>query len=151
MTIVLKGVEGIRAAVGQSLGYSDYVEVTQERINQFAEATGDHQWIHVDVERAKTGPYGKTIAHGLLTLSMIGVLAKDMFRFEGFKMGVHYGYEKVRFPSPVPVGSRVRLGAKVLAFEEIPNGTQTVMEQTIEVEGATKPACVAQMIFRHVL
>jgi len=151
MTTVLKGIEGIRAAVGQSLGYSDYVEVTQERINQFAEATGDHQWIHVDVERAKTGPFGKTIAHGLLTLSMIGVLAKSLFRFEGFKMGVHYGYERVRFPSPVPVGSKIRLGVKVLACEEIANGMQTVMEQTIEVEGATKPACVAQMIFRHVL
>jgi len=151
MTTVLKGAEGIHAAVGKSLGFSGYVEVTQERIDQFAEATGDHQWIHVDVQRAKTGPYGKTIAHGLLTLPMIAVLAKDMFRIEGFRMGIHYGYEKVRFPSPVPVGSRIRLGAKVLCCEEVAEGMQTVMEQTIEVEGTTKPACVAQMIFRHML
>lgn len=151
MATVFEGVEGIRAQLGQHLGFGDWVTVTQERIDQFAEATGDHQWIHVDVEKAKTGPYGKTIAHGLLTLSMMGVLRGDLFRWEGFKMGVNYGYEKIRFPTPVPVGSRVRLGAKVLAVEAIPNGAQTTMELTVEVEGAGKPACVSQMIFRHML
>lgn len=151
MTVVLSGVEGIRSHIGQHLGYGEYVEVTQQRINQFAEATGDHQWIHVDVEKAKTGPYGKTIAHGLLTLSMIGALNRGIFKFEGFKMGVNYGYEKIRFPSPVPVGSKIRLGAKIVSAEDIPNGIQTIMEFTIEAEGAAKPACIAQMIFRHVL
>lgn len=151
MTTTLSGVAGIKAQLGQHLGYGPWLELTQERINQFAEATGDHQWIHVDVEKAKTGPYGKTIAHGLLTLSMIGVLAREVFRFEGFKMGVNYGYEKVRFPSPVPVGSKLRVGAKVLAAEDITNGVQTTLELTVEVEGAAKPACVAQMIFRHML
>ena len=151
MSTVLKGIEGIRALVGHSLGYGEYVEVTQERIDQFADATGDHQWIHVDVERARSGPYGKTIAHGLLTLSMIGVLSRDMFHFEGFRMGVHYGYESVRFPSPVPVGSRIRLGATIVSCEGTSNGVQTVMEQVIEIEGSAKPACVARMIFRHVL
>jgi acyl dehydratase len=148
VTVVLSA-ETLPTLVGQPLGYSGYVEVTQDRINQFAQATGDDQWIHVDVERAKTGPFGKTIAHGLLTLSMIGVMGKDVFRFEGFKMGVNYGYDKVRFPMPVPVGSRLRLGAKILSFEPLGNAVQTIVELTVEIEGASKPACVAQMIFRH--
>ncbi|MBD8561807.1 MaoC family dehydratase [Pseudomonas fluorescens] len=149
--IVLEGKEGLLANVGQDLGYGPWLRVTQERINQFAEATGDHQWIHVDVERAKTGPYGKTIAHGLLTLSMLGVLSKEVFSFQGFKMGINYGYERVRFPSPVPVDSNLRLRAKLLSCEEVSSGSiQTVMELMVEVEGATKPACVAQMMFRHV-
>lgn len=151
MTTSLAGIAGIKENLGNHLGFGPWVEVSQERINQFAEATGDHQWIHVDVEKAKTGPYGKTIAHGLLTLSMIGVLAREVFRFEGFKMGVNYGYEKVRFPSPVPVGSKLRVGAKVISADEIANGIQTTLELTVEVEGASKPACVAQMIFRHML
>ncbi len=136
--------------VGQSIPPGEWVEVTQERINQFAEATGDFQWIHVDVEKAKTGPFGTTIAHGLLTLSMLGVLNKGaVFKFEGFKMGVNYGYDKVRFPTPVPVGSKVRLGGKVLSYEDLGKSIQTIIELTVEVEGASKPACVAQMIFRH--
>lgn len=151
MTTILIGAGGVRAQIGEHLGYSGYVEITQERINQFAEATGDDQWIHVDVEKARKGPYGKTIAHGLLTLSMLGTLGREVFRFEGFRMGVHYGYEKVRFPATVPVGSKIRLGAKILSCEDTANGIQTLMEQTIEVEGADKPACVAQMIFRHVV
>lgn len=151
MGTVLDGVDGINALVGQHLGYGDYVEVTQDRINQFAEATGDKQWIHIDAERAAKGPFGKTVAHGLLTLSMIGVLSKGLFSFAGFKMGVNYGYEKIRFPSPVPVGSKLRLGAKVLSAEPTPTGIQTIIELTVEVEGGTKPACVAEMIFRHVL
>jgi acyl dehydratase len=149
MTVILSGIAGLQAHAGQHLGFGPWVEVTQQRINQFAEATGDHQWIHVDVDRARGGPFGKTIAHGLLTLSMIGALSQEVFRFEGFKMGVNYGYDKIRFPQPVPVDSRLRLGAKVMSVETIASGVQTLMELTIEVEGAGKPACVAQMIFRH--
>lgn len=149
MAVILDGAEGIAAHVGQHLGHGDWVTVTQERINLFAEATGDRQWIHVDVERAATGPFGKTVAHGLLTLSMIGDLAKDLFSFKGFRMGVNYGYDKVRFPNPVPVGARVRLGARVLSCEPVDKAVQTIIELTVEMEGAAKPACVAQMIFRH--
>jgi acyl dehydratase len=150
MTTILHGLEGVKAHVGQHLGFSPWYEVTQERINLFAEASGDRQWIHTDVERAAEGPFGKTIAHGLLTLSMIGTMAREVFKFDGFKMGVNYGYERIRFPSPVPVGSKLRLGAKVLSFEELPNAVQTLLELTIEVEGSNKPACAAQMILRHI-
>lgn len=150
MAIVLSGLEGIKAHLGERLGPGDWVTVTQERIDMFAQATGDHQWIHVDVERAKSGPFGKTIAHGLLTLSMIGSLNTDVFKFEGFRMGVNYGYSRVRFPSPVPVESRLRLTAKVLSCEQLEGGiVQTVMEFSVEREAADKPACVAEMIFRH--
>ena len=135
--------------VGKTLGPSEWVRVTQDRINQFAEATGDKQWIHVDVEKAATGPFGKTVAHGLLTLSMIGVMGKDVFKFEGFKMGVNYGYEKIRFPTPVPVDSNLRVRVQIVSFDLIGAVWQTVVEFTVEVEGAAKPACVAQMIFRH--
>ena len=142
--------ENLPGLIGKDLPFGEWVEVTQERINQFAEATGDYQWIHVDVEKAKAGPFGTTIAHGLLTLSMIGVLNKGgVFKFDGFKMGVNYGYDKVRFPTPVPVGSKVRLGGKVIAYEDLGKSVQTIIELTVEVEGASKPACVAQMIFRH--
>jgi acyl dehydratase len=141
--------ETLPGLIGQSIGPGDWAEVTQERINLFAEATGDHQWIHVDVEKAKTGPFGKTVAHGLLTLSMIAALNKGLFRFEGFKMGVNYGYEKIRFPSPVPVGSRLRVTAKIIDFAPAGSTFQTVVEFTVEVEGGAKPACIAQMVFRH--
>lgn len=148
MTTILSR-ETLPGLVGQSIGPGDWTEVTQERINQFAEASGDHQWIHVDVERAKEGPFGKTIAHGLLTLSMIAALNQGLFKFEGFKMGVNYGYEKVRFPSPVPVGSRLRVTAKILDFAPAGSTFQTIIEFTVEVEGGAKPACIAQMVFRH--
>jgi acyl dehydratase len=150
MTTILHGLEGVKAHVGQHLGFSSWYEVTQERINLFADASGDRQWIHVDVERAAEGPFGKTIAHGLLTLSMIGTMAQEVFKFEGFKMGVNYGYERIRFPSTVPVGSQLRLGARVLSVDELPNAVQTLIELTIEVEGSKKPACAAQMILRHI-
>jgi acyl dehydratase len=149
MTTILDGAEGIRAKLGKHLGPGPYVLLTQERINQFAEATGDRQWIHVDESRAKDGPYGKTIAHGLLTLSMISELNRDVFRFSGFKMGLNYGYQKVRFPAPAPVGSRLRLSACILAVEDVPKAIQTTLELTVEIEGREKPACVAEMIFRH--
>jgi acyl dehydratase len=145
---VITGVAGLKAAVGEHLGYSEYIEISQERVNQFAEATGDFQWIHVDVERAKSGPFGGPIAHGYLTLSLGPMLYPTVVRIEGFSMGVNYGTNKVRFPSPVPVGSKVRLGVKVLEVEEIANGVQMTMEFTFECEGSSKPSCVAEIIFR---
>ena len=145
---VIKGIEGLKAAVGEHLGYSEFMEITQERVNTFADATGDHQWIHVDVEKAKSGPFGGPIAHGYLTLSLGPMLYPTVVRVEGFSMGVNYGANKVRFPSPVPVGAKVRLGVKLLEVEEIPNGAQMTMEFTFECEGAPKPSCVAEIIFR---
>jgi acyl dehydratase len=148
---IINGVEELKANVGQHLGYSPYMEITQERVNQFAEATGDFQWIHVDVERSKSGPFGGPIAHGYLTLSLGPVLYPQVVQIHGFSMGVNYGANKVRFPSPVPVGSNLRLGVKLVEVEEIPNGVQTTMEFTFEVEGASKPSCVAEIIFRSYL
>jgi acyl dehydratase len=147
-TRVIKGIDGLKEAVGQHLGYSEYIEITQDRVNTFADATGDHQWIHIDVERAKSGPFGGPIAHGYLTLSLGPMLYPTVVRVEGFSMGVNYGANKVRFPSPVPVGAKVRLGVKLLEVEEIPNGAQMTMEFTFECEGAPKPSCVAEIIFR---
>lgn len=145
---IIQGIEGLKAAVGEHLGYSEYLEVTQERVNTFADATGDHQWIHVDVERAKSGPFGGPIAHGYLTLSLGPMLYPTVVRIEGFSMGVNYGANKVRFPSPVPVGAKIRLGVKLLDVEEIAGGVQMTMEFTFECEGAPKPSCVAEIIFR---
>lgn len=145
---VITGIDGLKAAVGQHLGYSEYMEITQERVDKFADATGDHQWIHVDVERAKSGPFGGPIAHGYLTLSLGPMLYPTVVRIEGFSMGVNYGANKVRFPSPVPVGAKLRLGVKLLEVEEIAGGVQTTMEFTFECEGAAKPSCVAEIIFR---
>lgn len=145
---VLSGVDELKAAVGTHLGYSDYIEITQERVDQFADATGDHQWIHVDVERAKSGPFGGPIAHGYLTLSLGPMLYPTVVRIDGFSMGVNYGANKVRFPSPVPVGSKLRLGVKLLDVEDVTGGVQMTMEFTFECEGAPKPSCVAEIIFR---
>ena len=123
MTTVIQGIAGLKELVGQHLGYSDYLEITQERVNTFADATGDHQWIHVDPERAKAeSPFGGPIAHGYPTLSLGPVLAPQVMRVEGIKMGVNYGCEKVRFPSPVPVGAKLRLGAQLTNVEDIPGG-----------------------------
>jgi acyl dehydratase len=144
----INGLEELKTLVGEHLGYSDLVEITQEQVNQFAEATGDHQWIHVDVERAKAGPFGGPIAHGYLTLSLGPMLSPQIYRVNGVSMGVNYGANKIRFPSPVPVGSKLRLGAKLLSVEDIPGGAQMTMEFTFEVEGATKPSCVAEVVFR---
>lgn len=135
--------------VGQDVGTSHWYEVTQEKVNQFAEATGDHQWIHVDPERAKQGPFGKTIAHGYFTLSLAPVLMRDVVSVQGAKMGLNYGLNRVRFTNPVPVGSRVRLHAKLSSAEKIePNGIQVSYDLTFEIEGQEKPACVAQTISR---
>lgn len=151
MTTVINGIAGLKELVGTHLGYSDYLEITQERVNTFADATGDHQWIHVDPERAKAeSPFGGPIAHGYLTLSLGPALAPQIMRVEGVKMGVNYGCAKVRFPSPVPVGAKLRLGAELTAVEDLPNnGAQVYMTFTFEVEGASKPSCVSEIIFRY--
>jgi acyl dehydratase len=146
---VLTGLDEIRATVGEHLGYSDYQTVTQDQIDTFAELTGDDQWIHVDTDRAAQGPFGGTIAHGLLTLSLGPKLARTIYRIDGMKMGVNYGYDKIRFPSPVPVDSKVRLGATLLSMVETSGGVQVGLEFVWEVQGAAKPACVAHMLLRY--
>ena len=140
------GVEGVQGLVGQHLGYSDWVTITQEQVQQFADATGDQQWIHVDPERAKDGPFGTTIAHGYLTLSLVPMLVWQIYQVEGVKMGVNYGSNKVRFPTPVPVGSRVRAGVELVSVEPSSMGFTVTTKVTIELEGADKPACVAETL-----
>jgi acyl dehydratase len=148
----VEGLEGLQGLVGQHLGYSDWVEVTQERVNRFAEATGDHQWIHVDPERARReSPFGGPIAHGYLTLSLIPSLLPQIVEIQGFRMGVNYGTEKVRFPSPVPVGSRVRAGMTLESATPFDGGVQINLGVTAEVEGASKPAMVATVVYRRYL
>lgn len=149
MTTTFDGIGDLETRVGNHLGYSDWHQVTQEQVNLFAEATGDHQWIHVDVERAKGGPFGGPIAHGYLTLSMAPVLMEELVAVNGVAMGVNYGLNKLRFPSPVLVGSRVRLGAQLATVEPITGGAQATYELTFETEGGTKPACVAEAVFRY--
>lgn len=134
------------AAKGQHLGYSEWHSVTQEQVNLFADATGDHQWIHVDIERAKAGPFGGPIAHGYLTLSLVPMLSHEIYQVDGLRMGVNYGSNKVRFPNPVLVGSRVRGGAELLEITEVAHGMQAVTRFTVEIEGQPKPACVAEIV-----
>jgi acyl dehydratase len=140
--------EDLAAAVGTELGSSDWHLVDQKRVDLFAEATGDHQWIHVDPERAKDGPFGTTIAHGYLTLSLIPVLAKECYSVEGVRMAVNYGSDKVRFPAPVPVGSSVRATAELVSADEVPGGLQVVVRFTIVGQDGGKPYCVADTITR---
>ncbi|MEY2592093.1 MAG: 3-oxocholest-4-en-26-oate---CoA ligase [Acidimicrobiaceae bacterium] len=147
--LTVSGAEGLKGVVGQHIGYSDWHLVTQEQVNLFAEATGDHQWIHVDPERAKAGPFGGPIAHGYLTLSLGPYFLPKMWRVDGFSMGVNYGCEKVRFPAPVPVGSKLRCGATVDAVDGIAGGVSVTMTLTFEVEDAAKPSCVAQVVYRY--
>src|SRR3954465_9660373 len=135
MATIIDGIDGLKSKVGEHLGYSDYREITQEQVNLFAEATGDHQWIHVDPERAKAGPFGGPIAHGYLTLSLTPSMLPEVLIATGFSMGVNYGCEKVRFPSPVPVGSKLRLGAEMMSVDEVSGGCQVLMKVTLEVEG----------------
>ena len=144
------GPSGLKELVGQHIGWSEYEQVTQEQVNTFAEATGDHQWIHVDVERAnRESPFGGPIAHGYLTLSLLPYFLPKMWEVHGFTMGVNYGTEKVRFPSPVPVGSKVRCGATVDAIDDVAGGVQVTLTCTIECEGAPKPSCVATVVYRY--
>ncbi|MFC9692169.1 MaoC family dehydratase [Kribbella sp. NPDC056951] len=140
------GVDEVVNAVGTTLGESEWLEITQEQVNQFAEATGDHQWIHVDVERAAKGPYGGTIAHGYLTLSLIARFGDELFSVSGVTAKLNYGVNKVRFPTPVPVGARVRAGASIANTAETPAGVQVSLNWVIELENSTKPACVAETV-----
>jgi acyl dehydratase len=146
--LTLTGLDEIQAHVGKELGVSDWLLVTQETIDQFAEVTGDHQWIHVDVERAKQSPFGGTIAHGYFTLSLAPRFSYDMFTFEGFAFAVNYGLNRVRFPAPMPVGGKVRMRATLAAVDEIPGGAQITTEVTFEREGGEKPVCVAETLAR---
>jgi acyl dehydratase len=148
MATTISGIEELKSRVGDHLGYSDWLEVTQERVNQFADATGDHQWIHVDPERAKAGPFGGPIAHGYLTLSLAVPLLAQVLRVDGVRMGINYGLNRVRFPSPVPVPSKLRVGAVLKNVEDIEGGAQSTFELTFEVEGKEKPSCVAEAIYR---
>jgi acyl dehydratase len=145
---VFKDVDELAAAKGEHLGTGEWRAVTQDAVQLFADATGDHQWIHLDQERAKNGPFGSTIAHGYMTLSLIPMLAKDIYRVENISMGVNYGLNKVRFPAPVKVGSRVRGSAELIDVSEVPGGVQAVTRFTVEIEGSEKPACVAETVSR---
>jgi acyl dehydratase len=150
MTTTVNGIEELKGLVGETIGPSEWREVTQDLINQFAEVSGDDQWIHVDTERAKTeSPFGTTVAHGNLTLSMIDGFRSGLMESSGFKMGVNYGWNKVRFPAPVPAGSRIRASIVTLSVDEIGGGWHQVVQRwTVEVDGNEKPACVAESVGR---
>ncbi len=141
--------DDLPALVGQPLGSSDWLTVDQTRINEFARVTQDEQWIHVDTERAALGPFGATVAHGFLTLSLLPMFLQQAWQLSGVRMGVNYGLNRVRFPSPVPVGGRLRAHFKLLACEAIEGGWQIISEVTVEREGSPKPACVAESVTRH--
>jgi acyl dehydratase len=144
----ITGLQGLREAEGETLGTSGWHEVNQKDIDAFADVTGDHQWIHVDPERAKDTPFGGTIAHGYYTLSLAPVLTNEIFSMDGFAFAVNYGLNKVRFPAPVPVGSKVRATAKVAKLDDVPGGAQMTLELTFEREGGEKPVCVAETLVR---
>lgn len=151
MATVFKHPSELQAAVGKHLGVSDWLEIDQARIDKFAEATGDHQWIHVDPERAKDGPFGSTIAHGYLTQSLVNYFLPQIIDVQGISMGVNYGADKLRFPAPVPVGSRVRGSAELVKVEEVKGGAiQSTVRVTVEIEGSERPACVIETISRYV-
>ena len=149
MTTVFKTPADLEPFVGQHLGHSDWLEITQERINQFADATGDHQWIHIDPERAKHGPFGACIAHGYLTLSLVNIFLPHIVDVRGIRMGVNYGVDKVRFPAPVRVGARIRGGAELIKVEDVKGGVQATMRVTVDIEGSDRPACVVDTISRY--
>ncbi len=152
MPKILDGPDAVRAAVGDRLGVSDWVEITQARIDEFASATGDRQWIHVDPERASAeSPFGSTIAHGYLTLALTNQFLPEIVEVRGFSMGVNYGTNKVRFPSAVPVGARVRGVVDLTSVDDVKGGIQTVMTITVEIEGQDRPGCVVEAISRYVL
>ena len=150
MTTIVNGLDELRELAGADLGHSGWLEITQERVNTFADATDDHQWIHVDPARAAAGPFKTTIAHGYLTLSLLIPLFSELLEIKGISMGINYGLNKVRFPAPVPVGSRIRLGGTIAAVEDAGGGAvQVTLDFTVEVEGGAKPACIAQGIYRY--
>ena len=146
--LTITGIDELKAKIGEELGVSDWHEVTQEEIDAFADATGDHQWIHVDPERAAQTPFGGTIAHGLLTLSLGPRFTYQAYSLEGFAFGLNYGYDRVRFPAPLPVNSKVRMRAVLTSVDEVAGGIQMKVTQTFEIEGGQKPVCVAEQLVR---
>ena len=150
MTVTANGLDELKALAGADLGHTGWLEITQDRVNAFADATDDHQWIHVDREKAAGGPFGGTVAHGYLTLSLVIPLFSELAEVKGVSMEINYGLNKVRFPAPVPVGSKIRLAAQLGAVEDAGvNAVQVAVDLTIEVEGSEKPACVAQALYRY--
>jgi acyl dehydratase len=146
---LINGIDDLRALAGQELGTSDWLEITQEQVDLFAQATGDHQWIHVDPERATNSPFGGTIAHGYLTISLAPVLLRQIVDVQGVTMALNYGIDKLRFPSPVPVGSKVRMSARLASVEDVAGGVQATTTVTIEIDGQAKPGCVADVVYRY--
>jgi acyl dehydratase len=150
VTISVNGIAELKALAGTSLGHTDWLQIDQGRVDTFATATDDHQWIHVDPERAATGPFGGTIAHGYLTLALLIPLMTELLEVSGVRMSLNYGLEKVRFPAPVPVGAKIRLLGRVESVEDVPgDGVQLTVDFTVEIEGSAKPACVARAVYRH--
>ncbi|TDJ01529.1 MAG: MaoC family dehydratase [Deltaproteobacteria bacterium] len=149
MPRIFKTPSDLKSALGEHLGYSDWLEMTQDRIDKFADATGDQQWIHVDPERAKQGPFGACIAHGYLTLALVNLFLPQILQVRGISMGVNYGSDRLRFPAPVPVGSRIRGGGELIQVEEVKGGVQATIRVTVEVEGQDRPACVVETISRY--
>jgi acyl dehydratase len=148
--ITVTGLDELMTLTGRDLGHSSWIDITQDRVDTFAAATGDHQWIHVDTARARTGPFGTTIAHGYLTLSLVIPLFGELLTIDGVRMGINYGLDRVRFPNPVKVGAKIRLAARVANVTEVPgNGVQLDLDFTVEIDGADKPACVARVIYRQ--
>jgi len=148
---VFENVGELAAAVGDHLGYSDWLEITQDRIDRFAEATGDHQWIHVDPGRGAAGPFGATIAHGYLTLSLSNLFLPQILEVRGIAAGVNYGADKLRFPAPVRVGAKVRGGVELVRVDDVAGGVQATMRITIEIKGEAKPACVIESVSRYLI
>ena len=149
MTTTVSSVSELQDLVGKHLGYSEWREISQERIATFADATDDHQWIHLDAGRATAGPFGTTIAHGFLTLSLLVPMWHEILQFDGVRLGVNYGLNRVRFPAPVPSGSRIRAGGTLVSVETVADaGIQVVVDFVVEREGGEKPCCIAQGIFR---
>ena len=149
MTTTVASIDAFHDLAGKQIGFSEWQPVTQDRVNLFADATDDHQWIHVDPERAKDGPFGGAIAHGYLTLSLAPVLLNKVLKVDGMTFGVNYGANKVRFPSPVPVGAELRMGVTVASVEDVEGGVQVTYDLVFEVRDAPKPACVAQVVYRY--
>lgn len=149
MSIVVNGLEELKELAGADLGTSRWLEITQDRVDTFATATDDHQWIHVDVERARTGPFGSTIAHGYLTLALVIPLWSEIVHVQGAAMALNYGLNRVRFPAPVPVGSKIRLRARGTTVGDVTGGVQLTVEFTVEIQGGAKPAAVAEALYRY--
>jgi acyl dehydratase len=149
VTTIVDRLEALHDLVGQHIGFTDWQTISQERVNLFADATDDHQWIHVDPEQGKAGPFGGTIAHGYLTLSLAPVLLDKLLQVDNVQFGVNYGANKIRFPSPVLVGSELRMGVTIAGAEDVAGGVQATYDLVFEVRDAPKPACVAQVVYRY--